>query len=195
MFPMLPKCRCHFGGRGFWYFICCTPRCTNHVKNACTGFTVDISSICKRVNKYQISNFPSYEWISKSALGRQSQDLQIDTAPEISFGMCAFLWCRSRRSENEKGICYDAWMLMWNCCILFSNIKFYLLWRTMQSFSGILFEVPVPLKSNKDNIRLSLVLWHLKDFERRKTPQKVINYLSGLITSNGTHHPPNKAQS
>ena len=80
MFPMLPKCRCHFGGRGFWYFICCTPRCTNHVKNACTGFTVDISSICKRVNKYQISNFPSYEWISKSALGRQSQDLQIDTA-------------------------------------------------------------------------------------------------------------------
>ena len=103
MFPMLPKCRCHFGGRGFWYFICCTPRCTNHVKNACTGFTVDISSICKRVNKYQISNFPSYEWISKSALGRQSQDLQIDTAPEISFGMCAFLWCSPWRSENEKG--------------------------------------------------------------------------------------------
>ena len=101
--PNVAKMPMPFWRTCLWYFICCTPRCTNHVKNVCTGFTVDISSICKRVNKYQIFNFPSYEWISKSALGSQSQDLQIDTAPEISFGMCAFLWCRPWRSENEKG--------------------------------------------------------------------------------------------
>ena len=101
--PNVAKMPMPFWRTCLWYFICCTPRCTNHVKNVCAGFTVDISSICKRVNKYQISNFPSYEWISKSAFWRQRQDLQIDTAPEISFGMCAFLWCRPWRSENEKG--------------------------------------------------------------------------------------------
>ena len=69
--PNVAKMPMPFWRTCLWYFICCTPRCTNHVKNVCTGFTVDISSICKRVNKYQISNFPSYEWISKSALGSQ----------------------------------------------------------------------------------------------------------------------------